>query len=184
MSRDHIEEMPALLNEFGVCTFKIFMFYGSYGLHGRSDQQNKFLMIGEDEKYDLAHFEFIMRGARRLMDAHPDKRDWISVSLHCENPEIMDAYTRMVERDGKLEGLRAYSEARPPHSEGLAISIAAYLAHETGCRNINILHLTSRKSVEAVLAMQQAFPEIHIRREATIGHLLMDVDVPTEPTPR
>jgi allantoinase len=57
--------------------------------------------------------------------------------------------------------------------------MAAYLAHETGCRNINILHLTSRKSVETVLAMQSAFPELNISREATIGHLMLDVDVPT-----
>ncbi|MEM7603072.1 MAG: chromosomal replication initiator protein DnaA, partial [Verrucomicrobiota bacterium] len=38
-------------------------------------------------------------------------------------------------------GLRAYSAARPPHSEGLAICIASYLAHETNCVNINLLHL-------------------------------------------
>ena len=42
--------------------FKIFMFYGSHGLHGRSDSQRDFLMIGKDERYDYAHFEFVMRG--------------------------------------------------------------------------------------------------------------------------
>ena len=52
---------------------------------------------------------------------------------------------------GPLTGLRAYSAARPPHSEGLAITIAAYLANETNCANINLLHLTSRKAVEAAL---------------------------------
>lgn len=179
MSRDHIDEMPMLLEEFGVCTFKIFMFYGSYGLHGRSDQQNKFLMIGADEKYDLAHFEFIMRAVVRLAAAHPEIAEFISLSLHCENPEIMDAYTRMAERAGKLRGLQAYSDARPPHSEGLAVTIASYLAHETGCRNINLLHLSSRKAVEAALAVRDAFPEVNFRREATIGHLLLDVDAPT-----
>lgn len=178
ISRGHVEEMPVLLNEFGVCTFKIFMFYGAYGLHGRSDQQNKFLMIGEDEKYDIAHFESVMRGAKRLMDEYPEKADYISVSLHCENPEIMEAYTKKIEREGK-DGLLAYSEARPPHSEGLAVTIAAYLAQETGCTNITLLHLTSRKAVEAAMAMQHAFPHMNFRREATIGHLTMDVDVPT-----
>ena len=43
-------------------SFKIFMFYGSHGLHGRSADQGSFLMIPEDESYDLAHFEFVMRG--------------------------------------------------------------------------------------------------------------------------
>jgi allantoinase len=36
MSR-HIEEIPELVEKFGVPSFKVFMFYGSPGLHGRSD---------------------------------------------------------------------------------------------------------------------------------------------------
>ena len=63
----HIDEMEHLVLEHGVTSFKIFMFYGGYGLHGRSSQQNEFLMIGPDERYDIAHFEFIMRSAQRLM---------------------------------------------------------------------------------------------------------------------
>src|SRR5581483_5728191 len=42
----HIDEMELLATEFGVPSFKIFMFYGGYGLHGASNQQNDFLMIG------------------------------------------------------------------------------------------------------------------------------------------
>jgi allantoinase len=59
--------------------------------------------------------------------------------------------------------------------------IASYLAHETGCRNINLLHLSSRKALEAALLMQQAFPHIDFRREVTVGHLLLDTDAPTGP---
>ena len=33
---EHIDEIPTLIEEFGVPSFKIFMFYGSHGLHGRS----------------------------------------------------------------------------------------------------------------------------------------------------
>ena len=172
----HIDEMESLLTDFGVPSFKIFMFYGGYGLHGKSDKQNDFLMIGPEERYDIAHFEFIMRSARRLMDAHPDLSPYISVSLHCELAEILNAYTRIVEREGKLTGLRAYSAARPPHSEGLAIWIASYLAYETQCVNINLLHLSSRKAVEAALMMRNVFPHIDFRREVTVGHLLLDVD--------
>jgi allantoinase len=175
----HIEELPLLAEEFGVPSFKIFMFYGGYGLHGRSGKQQDFLMIGEDESYDFAHFEFILRGVKRLMEEKPELADFLSVSLHCETAEIMNAYTRMVEQDGKLEGLRAYHEARPPHSEGLAIWIAAYLAYETECPNINLLHLSSRKALEAAMMMQEVFPHINFRREVTVGHLLLDVDAPT-----
>jgi allantoinase len=172
----HIDEMDSLLTDWGVPSFKIFMFYGGYGLHGKSSSQNEFLMIGPDERYDIAHFEFIMRSARRMMDKHPDMAEHISVSLHCELAEILTAYTKMVERDGKLKGLRAYSAARPPHSEGLAIWIASYLAYETDCLNINLLHLSSKKAIDAALMMQDVFPHINFRREVTVGHLLLDVD--------
>jgi allantoinase len=173
-----IDEMSALVDEHGVTTFKIYMFYGGYGLHGASSDQRAFLMIGKDDHYDLAHFEFVMRGAQRAMQQYPDRAHEISVSLHCETAEIMRAYTDLVKRDATLSGLRAYSAARPPHSEGLAICIAAYLAHETNCVNINLLHLSSRKAVEAALKMAEAFPHIDFRREVTIGHLVLDYDSP------
>jgi allantoinase len=172
----HLGEMEYLALEHGVTSFKIFMFYGGYGLHGKSDSQNKFLMLGPEDRYDIAHFEFVMRSARSIMDRRPELADHISVSLHCELADILNAYTTLVEREGKLTGLRAYSAARPPHSEGLAVWIASYLANETNCMNINLLHLSSRKAVEAAWTMQQVFPHIRFRREVTVGHLLLDTD--------
>jgi len=176
MTREHIEEIPYLVEEFGVTSFKIFMFYGSHGLHGRSDDQRDFLMIPEDERYDLAHFEFVMRGVQAAREKFTDLAPHISLSLHCETAEIMTAYTRMVEQDHTLSGLAAYSASRPPHSEGLAVTIASYLAYETGLPAINLLHLSSRKAMAAAHLMAQAFPSVDFRREVTIGHLLADVD--------
>jgi len=172
----HLGEMEYLALEHGVTSFKIFMFYGGYGLHGKSTAQNEFLMLGPDDRYDIAHFEFIMRAARAIVEKHPALADHISVSLHCELADILNAYTTLVEREGKLTGLKAYSAARPPHSEGLAVWIASYLANETNCMNINLLHLSSRKAVDAAWTMQQVFPHIAFRREVTVGHLLLDTD--------
>lgn len=198
LDRTQIGEIDMLISKYGVTSFKIFMFYGGYGLHGASTSQREFLKIGEDEKYDLAHFEFVMRGVHRAMLRNPKIKDSISLSLHCELADILSAYTKMVEGGAKvtdldtyltgettdpecidcapLSGLRAYSAARPPHSEGLAITIASYLAHETNCLNINLLHLTSRKAVEAAMKMSKAFPHVNFRREVTIGHLCLDYD--------
>ncbi|MBF5028798.1 MULTISPECIES: dihydroorotase family protein [unclassified Micromonospora] len=176
MSREHIGEVPSLVEEHGVTSFKIFMFYGSHGLHGRSTDQNSFLMIPEGERYDYAHFEFVMRGVQAARERFPELADEISLSLHCETAEIMSAYTKQVEQDGTLRGLEAYHASRPPHSEGLAVSIASYLAHETGLPKINLLHLTSEKAVDAALRMARAFPHIDFRREVTIGHLVADID--------
>ncbi len=176
MDGRHISEIEELIGKFGVASFKIFMFYGSHGLHGRSDSQRDFLMIGEDERYDFAHFEFVMRGVQAARERFPEKAAQISLSLHCETAEIMTAYTKIVESGGKLKGLAAYHAARPPHSEGLAVFIASYLANEAALPNINLLHLSSRKALDAALQMAQVFPHIDFRREVTIGHLVLDVN--------
>src|SRR5262249_41290021 len=127
----HIDEMEDLATRQGVPSFKIFMFYGGHGLHGQADRaaQRRFLMVGEDESYDLAHFEFIMRAASRIRRAHPRLAPHVTVSLHCEIADILNAYTARVAREGTLGGLRAYSAARPPHAEGLAGSIAGDIPH-------------------------------------------------------
>ena len=176
MDRTHIEEMPMLIEKHGVASFKIFMFYGSHGLHGASDSQRDFLMIGKDERYDVAHFEFIMRGLQAAREAMAGKAGQLSLSLHCETAEIMTAYTKIIEKDKSMKGLAAYSAARPPHSEGLAVFTAAYLANETALPNINLLHLSSRKAVQAALTMAEVFPHIDFKREVTIGHLMLDTD--------
>ncbi|MGU3583599.1 dihydroorotase [Rhodococcus sp. C26F] len=176
MSKQHIGEIPALASEQGVTSFKIFMFYGSHGLHGRSTSQSDFLMIPEDERYDIAHFEFVMRGVQKAREQFPELAPHISLSLHCETAEIMSAYTKIVEQEGKLSGLAAYSASRPQHSEGLAVTIASFLADETGLPNINLLHLSSAKALKAAMKMAEAFPHVNFRREVTIGHLLTDID--------
>jgi allantoinase len=180
MDATHIREIPDLVARHGVSSFKIFMFYGSHGLHGRSDAQRDFLMIKPDERYDYAHFEFVMRGVQRAREKHPALASQISLSLHCETAEIMTAYTKIVEQKKDLFGLAAYSASRPQHSEGLAIFIAAYLANETALPNINLLHLSSRKALLAALQMQETFPHIDFRREVTIGHLILDVSSPSK----
>jgi allantoinase len=175
MDSGHVKEIPELV-ERGVSSFKVFMFYGSHGLHGRSDSQRDFLMIGPEERYDFAHFEFVMRGVQAARERFRERADQISLSLHCETAEIMTAYTKIVETEGKLEGLAAYHAARPPHSEGLAVFIASYLASEAALPTINLLHLSSRKALQAALQMAQVFPHIDFRREVTIGHLVLDVN--------
>jgi allantoinase len=176
MTREHIAEIPTLIEKHGVTSFKIFMFYGSHGLHGRSADQSSFLMTPEGERYDLAHFEFVMRGIQEAREKLTALAPHVSLSLHCETAEIMSAYTRIVEEEGSLTGLAAYSAARPQHSEGLAVTIASYLAHETGLPSINLLHLSSRKALDAAVRMARTFPHVDFRREVTIGHLLADID--------
>jgi allantoinase len=176
MDSVHNGEIEMLIEKFGVASFKIFMFYGSHGLHGASDSQRDFLMIGKDERYDYAHFEFVMRAIQAAREKMPERAAQISLSLHCETAEIMTAYTKIIEKDKSMKGLAAYSASRPQHSEGLAVFIASYLANETALPNINLLHLSSRKAVQAAMMMSEIFPHIDFKREVTIGHLMLDIN--------
>jgi len=71
MDGTHIGEIEKLVKTHGVCSFKVFMFYGSHGLHGRSDSQREFLMVGPEDRYDFAHFEFVMRGVQAATRTRP-----------------------------------------------------------------------------------------------------------------
>ncbi|MEM6529850.1 MAG: dihydroorotase family protein, partial [Chloroflexota bacterium] len=177
-----VGEMEYLVTECGAPNFgEVFMFYGLHGLHGRSDTQSKWLMLGEGDHYDIAHFDFICREAARLQAEYPDKADLIQVSWHCETPEILRAYETKIREEGKLDGLEAYSAARPPHSEAVAIQIVGALAHASGLSQVNILHITSIEAMVATLAVQKMYPEIRFGVEVTAGHLLLDTNCPMGP---
>ena len=175
-----VGEMEYLAAEFGAPNYgEVFMFYGLHGLHGISDAQSKWLMLDDGDHYDLAHFDFICREAARLQQKYPALAPYIQVSFHCETPEILRAYEHKIRRENQLALLEAYSAARPPHSEALAISIAASLAHHAGLTRVNILHITSRAAMDAALHAQLIYPEIGFGLETTAGHLLLDHHSPS-----
>ncbi|BCX02922.1 MAG: dihydropyrimidinase [Candidatus Roseilinea sp.] len=180
-----IGEMEYMLCEGGAPNFgEVFMFYGLHGLHGRSDAQAQWLMLGPGDHYDLAHFDFICREAARLQRTYPELAPYIQVSFHCETPELLRAYEAVVQRDARAHHpspqtpLQQYSAARPPHSEAIAISIVGALAHAAGLRQVNILHLTSREAMDAALRVRAGYPEVTFGLEATAGHLLFDDGAP------
>ena len=174
-----INEMEFLLTECGAPNFgEVFMFYGIHGLHGRSDEQSRWLMLDEGDHYDLAHFDFICREAARLQKQYPELAEYIQVSWHCETPEILRAYETKIRGEAQLEGLEAYSAARPPHSEAIAIQIVGAMAHAAKLQQVNILHITSRDAMEATLRAQEMYPDVKFGIETTAGHLLLDTSCP------
>ena len=82
----------------------------------------------------------------------------ITSALHCEIADILNAYTEARPAGPALHAGSARTAPRPPHSEGLGVWIAPYLAHEAACRNVNLLHLSSRKALEAALLMRDISP--------------------------
>jgi len=172
-----IDEMEYLLTEEGCPNFgEVFMFYGIHGLHGSSDQQHEWLMLDAGDNYDLAHFDFICREAARLQEQYPELADEIAVSFHCETPELLREYETKIQEESELTGLEAYSAARPPHNEAIAISIVGEMAHQAGLEQVNILHVTSQAAVDAAVRVENAYPDMDVGMETTAGHLLLDYE--------
>lgn len=177
-----IAEMEYLATEQGAPNFgEVFMFYGSHGLHGRSDNQRKWLMLPDEDQYDLAHFEQVCRETARLQEKYPDLAPYLHVSFHCETPELLRAYEKRVRSAGEFDGLPAWSAARPPHSEAMAIAIVGSMAHSAGLQQVNILHITSQAAMDASLRARTAWPDVHFGLEVAAGHLLLDTSAECGP---
>ncbi len=170
-----LAEMDYLATTAGAPNFgEVFMFYGSHGLHGRSDNQRQWLMLPDGDQYDLAHFEQICRQAAQLQQQYPELAPYIQVSFHCETPELLRAYEKRVRQQGELDGLAAWHAARPPHSEALAIAMVGSIAHSAGLQQVNILHITSRAAMDAALTARAAWPNVTFGLEVAAAHLLLD----------
>jgi dihydroorotase-like cyclic amidohydrolase len=164
MTTAQLDEIPWLVEQ-GIASFKYYMFYKGLTLSADSTRGREYTMADE---YDLGHlYEIMVRVAecsRRL-----GRR--ISVSLHCENPELIRVFIERVKKSG-ITGLRAYSEARPPLTERLSIQEAGVLADATGVA-INLLHLSSRDAIDAAIDVRRRHPEMDVVLETTLHHLCL-----------
>jgi dihydropyrimidinase/allantoinase len=96
----------------------------------------------------------------------------VSVSIHCEQPELIRIFMERVQADSRLEGLAAYSAARPPLTEHLAIAEVGVLAGAT-MAPINFLHLSSAEALEAAVELRGQLPDLDVRLETTLHHLAL-----------
>ncbi|TXS39880.1 dihydroorotase [Streptomyces sp. OR43] len=171
MDTAQTREIPALVADSGVSSFKYYMFYKGFNLSADSRDARGFRMTAEGEEYDLGHLYQLMEAVAAADAARPDGR--VSLSLHCEQAELMRLFIDRVRAAGDPQTLRAYSEARPPLTERVAIGEAATLAHATGCP-VNLLHLSSGEALDAARAARAAAPGTDIRAEVTLHHLCLD----------
>ena len=72
--------------------------------------------------------------------------------------------------------MRDYSNARPPWQEELAVHEVAVMARETKCP-VNLLHLSSRKAVEAGVEVSSRYSEVDFLLEGTLHHLGLSYDM-------
>lgn len=168
MATAQLDEVEWLVENAGVGSFKFYMFYKALTLSADSTKGSDYTMA---ENYDLGHLFELMTRVSAVAAKYKDKAR-ISLSLHCENPELIRVFIERVKKEG-LTGLKAYSEARPPLTEKLSVHEAAILADATGCP-INLLHLSSREALQAGIDARKLYPNHDIKLETTLHHLALD----------
>lgn len=172
MTSGQIDEIEWLAGEAGVASFKYFMFYKGLNLAGDSEDSDAFTM--SDDKYDFGHL-FSMMEQIAAADARGEGRGRISLSLHCENAELIKLFMARA-RAASLQGARAWHEARPPLTERLSVHEAALLADATRCR-VNLLHLSSAEALRGALEVRSLYPALDVRCETTLHHLVLTHDM-------
>ena len=168
MTAAQLDEVEWLVENAGVGSFKFYMFYKALTLAADSTKGSEYTMA---ENYDLGHLFELMTRVAQMAEKYKDKAR-ISLSLHCENPELIRVFIERVKKKN-LTGLKAYSEARPPLTEKLSVHEAAILADATGCP-INLLHLSSRDALQAGIDVRKLYPNHDIKLETTLHHLALD----------
>lgn len=170
MTADQLQEVDELVEKHGVGSFKFYMFYKGLNLAASSTRGSEYTMA---DNYDLGHLYLLMESVSRISRKHRE-RGRISLSLHCENPELIRVFIEKVKAEG-IKGLEAYSKARPPLTEHLSILEAVLLAKTTSCP-INLLHLSSKSALQAGIEGRRANPEMNIALETTLHHLALSYD--------
>lgn len=171
MTHGQIAEIPWLVQHEGVASFKYYMFYKGLDLSGSSRDAQGYTMA---ESYDLGHLFEIME---QIAEAQRGQIDGarISLSIHCEQPELIRVFMDRVQQAGVLQGLEAYSAARPPLTEHLAIAEVGVLAGAT-MAPINFLHLSSGEALAAATRVRTEYPGLDIRAETTLHHLALSYE--------
>jgi dihydropyrimidinase len=171
MTTGQLDEIDWLAGEAGVPSFKYYMFYKGLNLAASSADAASYTM---SDSYDFGHLYSMMERIAAA-EAKRGGEGRVSLSIHCENAELIKLFIERVRDLGKPP-LETYHEARPPISERLSIHEAGVLADATRVR-VNLLHLSSEESMVATAQIRGLYPELDIRAETTLHHLCLTYDM-------
>ncbi|MEO8898693.1 MAG: dihydroorotase family protein [Candidatus Dormibacter sp.] len=167
MTSEQVGEIGDLVATAGISSFKYYFFYKGLNLAADSADAQAYTM---SDGYDFGHLYSIMEAVASA-DGRHGARGRVSLSLHCENAELIKLFIERV-RDSRLPPLEAYHRARPPLTERLSVHEAGVLADATGVR-INLLHLSSEEALLAATQVRQLYPTLDVRLETTLHHLCL-----------
>ncbi len=122
------------------------------------------------ESYDLGHLYRLMQQVAATAREHAGAGR-ISLSIHCETADIIRTCIEE-QRSSGANDLEAWSKARPPFSEAMAIAQATLLADRAGCP-LNVLHVSSAEALDAARLARRRYPALDLRLETTLHHLAL-----------
>lgn len=168
MTTAQLDEVEWLVAEQGVTSFKFYLFYKGLNLAADSTRAAEYTMA---DSYDLGHLYRLMR---RVVAAGAQRAQRVSLSVHCEEPELLRVFIEEVRQQGGQD-LAAYHHARPPLAEQLAIQEVVFLANATNCP-LNLLHLSGGDALATARRAQHDYPQLDVRLETTLHHLTLTTE--------
>ena len=168
MTAEQVREIPWLAGEMGVTSFKYYMFYKGLNLSSDSRDAKAYTMTDE---YDLGHLFEIMEAVAAVNDRAKDR---VSLSLHCEQAELLRVFIERAKADPSVSGLAEYAAARPPLTERLSIEEAGVLADHTRVP-VNLLHLSSTLALDTATDVVRRYA-LDANLETTVHHLALAHD--------
>jgi dihydropyrimidinase len=140
-----VAEMDRYVRELGVTSFKLYMnLKGAFGKNVLMD-----LRVDAPDALETADVDFSdghLWDVFRTAAALPVK---VRINIHSEDAEIVMTEMARVREMG-LEGLPAWSKARPGASEAIAIQTVAYLSRRFNVP-VYFPHIGSREAIEALV---------------------------------
>jgi dihydropyrimidinase len=132
-NEDTRKEIPKVINEHGINSFKTFMAYKGA------------LMIDDRQMFELMK-ELVTHGG--------------IITSHCENGDMVDHQVQKFLAEGKTEP-RYHVLSRPAICEAEATGRVIDLAHQSGCPNY-IVHLTCEEALDRVKAASLRNQKVHV----------------------
>lgn len=147
---EQVAELDRYVGDFGVTSFKLYMnLKGPFGKGVLMD-----LLVGEGDELTTADVNFtdghlwdVFRSAS-LLPAN------VRINIHSEDAEIVMVESERVRAAG-LDGLPAWSAARPGASEAIAIQTVGYLSRLFRVP-VYYPHIGSREAIEALIQVRAA----------------------------
>jgi dihydropyrimidinase len=140
-----VAEMSSYVRDFGVTSFKVYMnLKGPFGKNVLMD-----LLVGAPDELETADVDFTdghLWDIFRMAATLPFK---VRINIHSEDAEVVMTESARVKESG-LEGLPAWSAARPGASEAIAIQTVSYLSRRFGVP-VYFPHIGSREAIEALV---------------------------------